>query len=133
MGYANNQYSRQGRWVRSRAVTNADTGGAVAVIDVPADTFIPAFGVSLVIKTAFSGGVPSLDVGDSAAADGWIDTTEITEGTPGTYTGLAAAFAVTGKYYSAANQIKVTLSAALAAGKAYVLAYLLDVSDIIDD
>jgi hypothetical protein len=133
MGSSTIQYPLTGRWVRSRAITDADTNTTAVVIDIPAGTFIPAFGVAIEVLTAFAGGTPSLDVGDSADPDGWIDTTEITEATPGTYTGVAAAFATTGKYYAAADRIEVVVAIGLTAGKAYVLAHLLNVADVIDD
>jgi hypothetical protein len=133
MGSSTEQYGVKGQVVRSRAITDADTNTTAVVLDIPANTFIPPFGVTIVILTAFAGGTPSLDVGDSAAADGWIDTTEITEVTPGTYSGVAAAFAVTGKYYAAADAIEVVVATGLTAGKAYILAHLIDVEDIIDD
>jgi hypothetical protein len=133
MGSSAIQYQLKSRWVRSRVITDADTNGTVVVIEIPAGTFIPAFGVAIEILTAFAGGTPSLDVGDGDTADGWIDTTEITEVTPGTYTGVAAGFAVAGKYYAAAGQIQVVVSASLTDGKAYVLAHLLNVADVFDD
>lgn len=132
MGDSTIQYPVNGRWVRSRALTDADTNTTAAVIDIPAGTLIPAFGVLIQVLTAFAGGTPSLDVGDGDDPDGWIDTTDITEGTLGTYSG-SAALAAEGKYYSAADTIDVVVATGLTAGKAYVFAYLIDVSDIIDD
>ena len=133
MGSSAIQYQLQSRWVRSRVITDADTNGTVVVIEIPAGTYIPPFGVGIEILTAFAGGTPLLDVGDGDTADGWIDQTENDSTTPGTYAGTAAAFALTGKYYAAVGQIKVVVSASLSDGKAYVLAHLLNVADVIDD
>lgn len=136
MGSSTAQYPLTGRWVRSRQVTHSDTGTTVAVLDVPAHTLIPAYGVVMVITTLCAGGTESLDVGDGSDGDGWIDSTDITEVGTGTFTGTEAntgAYAVAGKYYSAADTIDVAVSASMTAGEAYVFAYMIDVSDIIDD
>lgn len=136
MGSPNNQYSFHGKWVRSRSITEADTGTTVAVIDVPAGTFIPPHMVVLQIVTGFSGGTPSIDIGDQDDADGWIDTVDITEGTPGTYSGSEAttgAYDQQGRVYLAENKITATLSASLTTGKGYVMALLVDVADVIND
>jgi hypothetical protein len=107
----------------------------VVVMDIPAGTFIPAYGVAIQILTAFAGGTPSLDVGDGDDPDGWVDSLDITEGTEATYTGGAtnSDLADSGKYYAADGQLAVVVSASLTAGKAYVLAHLIDMSDLMDD
>lgn len=133
MGSATEQYGLKGRWVRSRKITNADTGTTVAILDVPAKTLIPAQGALIVVTTLFAGGTPSLDIGDGDNTDGWVDTTAITEGTAGTYADVDGEYNVTGKYYSAADTIDAVVSADLSAGAAYVFVYMIDVSDIIDD
>jgi len=118
------------RIVVSDDITNSDTGTTVAVIDVPAKTWIPPYGVSIYVETAFAGGTPSIDIGDGSDTDGWIDTTDITETTIGTYSSTAAAYAVTGKYYSAADTIDAVVSASLTAGSARVMVQMVDCSDI---
>jgi len=133
MGDSTLQYGLRGKWVRSRAITNSDTGTTVAILDVPAGTFIPPHGIAIEVLTAFAGGTPSLDIGDGDDPDGWIDTTAITEATPGTYADVDAALAVTGKYYASADTIDAVVSASLTAGKAYVLVYMLNVKDVISD
>lgn len=136
MGSSTEQYGLTGRWVRSRQITSADTGTTVAILDVPAGTFIPPYGVAIVVTTLFAGGTPSLDIGDGSDDDGWIDTADITEGTAGTYAGTEAntgAYAATGKYYSTQDTLDAVVSASLSAGEAYVFCYMLDVGDVISD
>ena len=135
MGDSGLQYGIRGHWVRSRQITYADTGTTVAIIDVPAGTYIPPYGVGIVVETLFDGGTPSLDIGDGDTADGWIDSTDITEVTAATYAGTEAntgAYAQAGKYYSAADTIDAVVSASLTAGEAYVFAHLIPVSDVFD-
>ena len=132
MGSASAQYLLKGHWVRSKQITEADTGTTKAILNVPAGTLIPPHGIVIVVETLFAGGTPSLDIGDGSDTDGWIDTTAITEASTGTYADVDAAYAVTGKYYSAADTIDAVVSASLTAGEAYVFAYLLDVSDVMD-
>ena len=127
-------YLGGGRLVRSKKVLAADIANATIVgIHIPADTLVKKCWI--VITTLFSGGTPSIDVGDSAGSDDWIDSTDITEGTVGAYAGSEAnsPLPVSGKYYSAADQITITGSVGLTAGEAYVFAELHDVSDVIDD
>lgn len=114
----------------SRAITEADTNTTAQVIEIPAGTYIPPYGVWILVAEVFAGGTPSLDVGDGTTADGWVDTTEITETTLGSYAGVAAAYAVTGKLYSSADTIDVVVATGLTGGTAYVFALGYDVSDI---
>ena len=104
---------------------------------MPAKTLIPAWSVTLVITTAFSGGTPTIDVGDGDNPDGWIDNTDVTEGTAGAYTGTennTAAYAAAGKYYSSADTIDAVLpDQEITAGEGYVFAYMINVEDVIDD
>ena len=132
MGSTTGQYKIQGHWVRSRQITDADTGATVAILDVPAGTFIPPHGIAIVVETAFAGGTPSLDIGDGDDTDGWIDTTGITEGTPATYADVDAAYAEAGKYYADADTIDAVVSASLTAGAAYVFAFMVPVADVFD-
>lgn len=113
----------------SRAITEADTNTTVAAVEIPAGSFIPPYGVSVYIAEVFDGGSPLLDVGDSDP-DGWVDQTEITATTLGSYSGVAADYAVTGKYYSSADTIDVVVSASLTAGTAYVVVRYYDWSDL---
>lgn len=118
-------------WVVSDAITEADTATTKQVIDVPAKTFVSK--VVLVVTEAFAGGTPSLDVGDGADADGWIDTDDITEGTIGAYVGdetTTGAYYL-GKYYPAADTIDVVVSASLTDGTAYVLAQMIRLDEIV--
>ena len=137
MGSTTAQYGLEGRWVRSKNFTYANKNATTAVLDVPAGTLIPAFGVVCVVVTPFSGGTPTIDVGESGDTDGWVDNANVTVGTAGAYTGTVAAgagLAGTGKYYSAATTIDVVLpNEAITAGSGYVLAHMINVSDVIDD
>lgn len=114
----------QGHWLISEAITEADTNTTKPVLEIPANTFVTD--VICIVTEAFTGGTPSLDIGDGADPDGWIDTVDITEaGTTGAYKGSAYAseYAPSGKYYAAADTIDAVISASLTNGTAYVLAY----------
>jgi hypothetical protein len=107
------------------------------VLDVPKNTFIPPQSVVCIITTLFAGGTPTIDVGDGANPDGWVDNTDVTVGTVGAYAGTetnTAAYSGSGKLYSAADTIDVVLpDEAITAGEGYVMAYMVDVGDVIDD
>jgi hypothetical protein len=137
MGSSVEQYGLLGRWVRSRKITFADANSTKQVLDVPANTFIPPTGVVVVINEGFNGATTTIDVGDGDNDDGWVDNTDVVVNTRGTYAGTAAntgAYSNTGKLYTAKDTIDVKLpNETMTAGEAYVLAYMLDVSDVIDD
>lgn len=137
MGSSSEQYGLLGRWVRSRKFTFADKDSTKAVLDVPPNTFIPPLGVVVILTTIFEGGTPTIDVGDGDNPDGWIDNTDVTVGTAGAYAGTetnTAAYSGTGKLYTDADTIDVVLpDQAITAGEGYVMAYMIDVSDVIDD
>lgn len=120
---------RNGYWVVSDAITEADTNTTKAVLTVPAKTFVSK--VSLIVTEVFAGGTPSIDVGDGTNDDGWIDTTDVTETTAGTYAGDGgdAVWALGGKYYSAADTIDAVISASLSNGTAYVVAHFLPLNN----
>jgi len=118
--------------VTSRAITEADTGNTVVVAEIPADSFVPPYGVTVYIPEVLAGGTESLDIGDGDDVDGWIDSTDITETSTGTYSGTEAntgAYAVAGKYYSSADTIDAVVSASLSGGTAYVFVMYYDFSD----
>jgi hypothetical protein len=114
--------------VRSRAVTDADTNTTVLVVDVPACTFVPPFGVTAHIITGFAGGTPSWDVGDGTTTNGWVASAEITETTAGMYTGTAN-YAAVGKYYASADTIDVVVATSATAGCGYLTVMQYDLSD----
>lgn len=121
-----------GYWVRSAAITAADKNTTKECIEVPAKTFVDK--VVLIITTALSGGSPSLDIGDGDNADGWIDTTDVTETTKGSYVGTAAntaAYSDTGRYYETADTIDAVVADGLTSGNAYVLAHFLPLGDLV--
>lgn len=119
------------RVVISRAITSADAATTVTAIDIPAGTLIPAYGVSLWVKTAMAGGSPSYTVGDSTAVDTWLASSDITEGTAGMYNSVAQGSSPSGKYYASADSLKVVVTTGLTSGECYVVATLIDVSDIV--
>lgn len=114
----------------SAAITEADTNTTVNAIEIPAGAFVPPYGVSIYVAEVFAGGTPSLDVGDSAAVDSWVDSTEITETSTGMYSGVAAANAIAGKYYAAADFIEVVVAIGLTGGTAYVIVQYFDFGDL---
>lgn len=116
----------------SRAITEADTGTTAAIVEIPAKSFVPPYGISIRISEAFAGGSPSIDIGDGDAATGWIASADITEGTTGIYTGQAgnSATAKNGKYYASADTIDAVVSASLTNGTAYLLVTYYDLSDV---
>ena len=100
----------------SKAITESDTNTTVQAIEIPAGAWIPPYGVSVYVAEVFAGGTPSLDVGDGDNDDGWVDTTDVTETTVGTYSGTeanTAAYAQTGRYYGSADTLDVVVSASL--------------------
>lgn len=119
------------RMVVSRAITSADSATTVTAIDIPAGTYIPAYGVSVVISTAMGGGSPSYTVGDSAAVDTWLASSDITEGTAGAYNSAAQGASPSGKYYASADSIKIVITTGLTSGSLHVCAEMYDMTDII--
>lgn len=119
------------RTVVSRAITEADTNTTALVIDVPAKTFVPAYGVSLLVTEAFAGGTPSFTIGDGDDVDGWAVSTDLTEATIGAYNSVAAAYSISGKYYATADTIDVVVSASLTDGTGYLIVQMLDLSDLV--
>jgi len=121
-----------GRFLVSRVLGVPETNTTSVAIDIPAGSYIPPKGVSVIITTLLDGGTPSIDVGDLDNDDGWVDTVDITETSAGTYSGLAAntaAYSDTGRYYAAANQITAKVATGLTSGAFYVVAQVLDLAD----
>lgn len=107
-----------------------DDTGADLVLNIPATASEPIllFDVGHVVTTLFTGGTPSIDVGDGTDVDAFVDTTAITEGTAGNIAwGRDAAGSeakAKGQYLTSNLAITVTLSASLSAGAGTVLAYI---------
>jgi hypothetical protein len=121
-----------GRFLVSRVLGVPETNTTAVALDIPAGSYIPPKGVSVIITTGLDGGTPSIDIGDLDNDDGWVDTTDITETSAGTYSGLAAntaAYSDTGRYYASANQITAKIATGLTAGAFYVVAQVLDLAD----
>ena len=131
MATQNNTTLQGARLVRSRAITSADANTTALVIDVPANTWVPPYGVNFIVNTLFAGGTPSFTVGDGDDVDGWLVSADITEATVGAYASAAAAYAIAGKYYTAADTIDVVVSTGLTSGNGYVMATMVDMSDLV--
>jgi hypothetical protein len=115
----------------SRALTQADKSTTPVVAELPAKCWVPPFGVTVYVAELCSGGTPSIDVGDSNI-DVWVDTTDVTEGTVGCYTGDGgdAAYSTTGHYYSTATNLIATVGdGSLADGTVYVFTTYYDFSN----
>ena len=110
----------------------AQTNTTFAAIHIPAKTFIPPFGVSVIVTTLLDGGTPSIEIGD-ADTDGWVATEDITETTAGVYTGTGtnSAKSVTGEYYATADTLDCILATGLTAGVFYVTALMYDLEDVL--
>jgi len=117
--------------VTSKAITEDHTDTTVVAAELPAGAWVPPYGVTVYVAEAFAGGTPKLNVGDDTTADGFVDEDDITEATPGCYSGTAAnaAYSDTGRYYSSADTVDVTVSAGLTGGTAYVFVQYYDFSD----
>lgn len=121
----------QGRRLHmSRSITSADTASTVRCFTVPAGTWIPAYGVSVLVLTAMGGGSPSYTVGDSAAVDTWLASADITEGTAGSYNSVAQGASPTGKYYASADHISIVITTGLTSGECKVAIEYYDLSDV---
>lgn len=128
-----NQYPLTSRWVRSKAITSAMANSTAPIIEVPAKTLV--IQCIIYVETLLAGGTPSIDIGDGDNDDGWIDSVDITEATVGTYKAAAAghgAYALTGKYYLAADTIDAVVATGLTSGKAYVFAEMLALADVMN-
>ncbi len=107
------------------AVNNVGNGESVTVINIPANTMV--LGVSVYVDRLE--GSDTIDVGDSSSATVYIsngslavaDVTLWSDTTAGT--GRALVLAAT-KYYTAANDIRITADAALTVGKVTVRALM---------
>lgn len=120
------------RVTASAAITEANNGTTVLAIDVPAKTLVPAYGVHFLVTEAFAGGTPSFTVGDGDDVDGWMTSANITEATIGAYNSVAAAYAITGKYYATADTIDVVVDdTTLTNGTGYVIVQMLDLSEVV--
>lgn len=115
----------------SRSITSADTASTVITHYIPAGTWIPAYGVGVIVKTAMGGGSPSYTVGDSAAVDTWLASSDITEGTAGAYNSAAQGASPSGKWYPAADYLRIVVTTGLTSGECFVTAEMYDMSDLL--
>lgn len=105
-------------------------GSTDLTLSIPADAAHPVllYDVAHIVRVLFSGGTPSIEVGDGTDPNGYIDTLSITEGTAGDIAyardnANSEAFAK-GKYLTANGKIVVTVGGSPTAGAATVLAFL---------
>ena len=113
----------------SRAFTQADTGATTIAVELPQYAYIPPYGVNLYVAEVFDA-ASTIDIGDGTDTGGWVNQSDNTSTTTGTYTGTAtnSAYSDTGKVYTSADTIDVTLSAGLTVGTCYVIVRWWDLS-----
>jgi hypothetical protein len=80
------------------------------------------FEIVLVVLTAFSGGTPTISVGDGAGATTWLNAAAVTSQGMIRSQGPSS----NGKLYVARDRLTATLSASMAAGAAMVMARVVD-------
>lgn len=106
-------------------ILNYDFDDTALTIYIPATAANPILlkSVQHIVRTAFAGGTPAINIGDGTDTDAFITAAEITEATAGnvatSYGGAAAS--ADGMYFTAAGTVVVTLSASLSAGAGTVL------------
>jgi hypothetical protein len=66
------------------------TGSETKPLFTVRDCYFRVLSVDVRIETAFSGGTPTIAVGDSGDVDRLVETGDITIGTPGVYEGTGA-------------------------------------------
>lgn len=104
--------------------------GSALELDIPASADEPVllWDVAHIVRTAFAGGTPSIDVGDGSDADAYVDTLSITETSAGNIAyardNANSEAKAKGEYLTANRKITVTLSASLTAGAGTVLAFI---------
>jgi hypothetical protein len=114
------------RWLRSRVFTFVDSGNLVELLETPGGGQYPdkmlIFEVALIVLVAFSGGTPTISVGDGAGATTWISAAAVTS------VGMIRSQGPSsnGKLYVARDRLTATLSASMAAGSAILLARVVD-------
>src|SRR5262245_37660000 len=112
-------------WRRSRVVTFADSGNLVELIElapVSGGNGLLVLEIVLLVLTAFSGGTPTISVGDGAGATTWLNAASVTSA--GSIRSLGPSS--NGKLYIARDRLTATLSASMAAGQAMLLARVVD-------
>jgi hypothetical protein len=99
--------------------TNLAVGDIVDALEIPADTLVLAAGIEVI--TAAGSGSPTMDLGDGAAADTWVD------GLAGNAAGSSVGS--TAKYYASADNLDVLGITAAFDGKIRVFAVLSELGD----
>jgi hypothetical protein len=114
------------RWLRSRVLTPADSGNVCDLIEVAPGSPYPdkaiVLEVVLVVLTLFSGGTPTISIGDGAGATTWLGATAVTS--VGSIRSLGPSS--NGKLYVARDRLTATLSGSMVAGQAMLLAQVVD-------
>lgn len=95
---------------------------------VPIEAGVAVIGVAHHVTEAFSGGTPTIDLGDSGATNSWLTATNLTEGSLNNFVhsiGNTSTNAA-GKFFAAADYIKVTGSTELTAGEADIYVFYIN-------
>jgi hypothetical protein len=91
---------------------------------IPIDAGTTILSVTHRVTTAFNGGTPSLTVGDSAAVDTWLASTDVTETSLNDLASSATASSIAKpKYYATANYLRICHAASLSAGAGELVVY----------
>jgi hypothetical protein len=113
-------------WLRSRRFGFEETGNLVELLETPGGGQFPdkmiILEVVLVVLTLFSGGTPTISIGDAAGATTWINAAAVTS------VGLIRSLGPSsnGKLYVARERLTATLSGSMVAGQAMLLARVID-------
>lgn len=94
-------------------------------LKIPVESGLAVLGVAHEVTTAFSGGTPSIDVGDGSTTDFWLGTADITETVTGNFSNSLSA-GVGGAKFNSAGNVVLTSSTELAAGAGAVYIFSID-------
>jgi hypothetical protein len=98
-------------------VLDYDYNSTTLEIDLPASPSGPMYllDVKHLVRTAFAGGTPQIDIGDGTTTNKYLTHSQITATTAGDFQTLSSGQKVSAKLVAAAK-IVITLSASLTAG-----------------
>lgn len=94
-------------------------------LKIPVEAGLAVLGVAHEVVTGFSGGTPTIDIGDGSTTDFWLGNADITETTAGDFQNSLAG-AVGGAKFNAAGNVVLTSSTELAAGAGAVYIFSID-------
>ena len=118
-------------WLITDKVTYADDGDTVTVGEIPAQTLVMSS--CIVVHTAFTDDITTIDMGDEDNDDCFVDSTDATATTIGAYWGDGGnASSWEGAWYPEAKRITITPSGGtLTAGSAFGVLQCLDLSEYV--